>query len=189
LLITPVRPIIFVIMSQVRDGPAGDRLAQALRSAASSPSEAAAAPERWLFCLRLLKARYAVDASLVGEVVRLSPLTRLPAAPSFLPGVFNHRGEIIPVLDIHQLVGQPGIPVTAATRVAIAACGEWKVALVAEALEGLICVDARKMEAAPASGGGVAEFLSGVARDGKGDIAVLDLNRMVESARARSVPT
>jgi hypothetical protein len=34
----------------------------------------------------------------------------------------------------------------------------------------------------------VAEFLTAVARDEKGVVAVLDLPRLVEAARARSVP-
>ena len=56
-------------------------------------------PEDWFFCLRLLGGRYAFEAALVSEVVRLGPLTRLPAAPPFLTGVFTHRGEVLPVLD------------------------------------------------------------------------------------------
>ncbi|HEY6106658.1 MAG TPA: chemotaxis protein CheW, partial [Anaeromyxobacteraceae bacterium] len=56
--------------------------------------------EARLFGIRLLGGRYAFEASLVREVVRLGPLTRLPAAPSFLPGVFTHRGEVLAVLDL-----------------------------------------------------------------------------------------
>ena len=74
---------------------------------------AGAGQEAWFFCLRLLGGRYAFEAPLVTEVVRLGPLTRLPAAPSFLPGVFTHRGEVLPVLDIGQLVGQGAIAIRA----------------------------------------------------------------------------
>ena len=146
-------------------------------------------PDAWFFCLRLIGGRYAFEAPLVTEVVRLGPLTRLPAAPSFLPGVFTHRGEVLPVLDVGQLVGQTGVPIRPSTRAAIVHCGPWKVAVVAEAVEGLVAIARKNLEAPPSESSGVAEFLSAVGRDAHGAIAILDLPRLVETARARAVPS
>jgi purine-binding chemotaxis protein CheW len=149
---------------------------------------AAGGQEAWYFCLRLLGGRYAFEAPLVTEVVRLGPLTRLPAAPSFLPGVFTHRGEVLAVLDIGQLVGQGAIPIRPSTRVAIVHCGAWKVAVISDGVEGLVVLPRRSIEPPPAESSGMAEFLSGVGRDKAGTVAILDLPRVVESARARAVP-
>jgi purine-binding chemotaxis protein CheW len=150
---------------------------------------ARAVPDAWYFCLRLLGGRYAFEAPLVTEVVRLGPLTRLPAAPPFLPGVFTHRGEVLAVLDVGPLVGQAASPIRASTRAAIVHCGPWKVAVVSDGLEGLVSLPARSIEPAPAESTGMAEFLSGVGRDRHGALAILDLTRLVETARARAVPT
>ena len=143
--------------------------------------------EAWLFGLRLVGGRYAFEAPLVVEVVRLGPLTRLPAAPSFLPGVFTHRGEVLVVLDLAQLIGQQAVPLRPSTRAAIVQCHPWKVAVVAEDVEGLISLPRRQLEPPPAEGGGVSEFVSAVGRDEEGTLAVLDLPRLVAAARARSV--
>jgi purine-binding chemotaxis protein CheW len=156
--------------------------------ARAEPLLQGSAPEAWFFCLRLLGGRYAFEAPLVTEVVRLGPLTRLPAAPSFLPGVFTHRGEVLPVLDIGQLVGQGGVPIRASTRAALVHCGPWKVAVVSEAVEGLVAIPRRNLEPPPSDSSGVAEFLSAVGRDSHGAVAILDLPRLVETARARAVP-
>jgi purine-binding chemotaxis protein CheW len=145
-------------------------------------------PDAWYFCLRLLGGRYAFEAPLVTEVVRLGPLTRLPAAPSFLPGVFTHRGEVLPVLDIGQLVGQGAIPIRPSTRAAIVHCGPWKVAVISDGVEGLVALPRRAIEPPPAESTNMAEFLSGVGRDRHGTVAILDLVRVVETARARAVP-
>jgi len=147
-----------------------------------------AADDAWFFCLRIMGGRYAFEAPLVTEVVRLGPLTRLPAAPSFLPGVFTHRGEVLPVLDIAQLVGHGSITIRASTRAAVVHCGPWKVAVISDGLEGLVVIPRRQLEAPPAESSGMAEFLSGVARDKLGTIALLDLPRLVEAARSRAVP-
>ncbi len=148
----------------------------------------AADAEAWFFCLRLLGGRYAFEAPLVTEVVRLGPLTRLPSAPSFLPGVFTHRGEVLPVLDIGLLVGHTAVALRASTRAAIVPCGPWKVAVVSDAVEGLVAIARRNLEPPPAESTGVAEFLSAVGRDRSGPLAILDLPRLVETARARAVP-
>jgi purine-binding chemotaxis protein CheW len=144
--------------------------------------------DAWFFCLRILGGRYAFEAPLVTEVVRVGPLTRLPAAPSFLPGVFTHRGEVIPVLDLAQLVGHASIPIRASTRAAIVHCGPWKVAVVSESVEGLVSFPRRQLEAPPAESAGIAEFLAGIGHDKAGTVAILDLTRLVETARARAVP-
>jgi purine-binding chemotaxis protein CheW len=147
-----------------------------------------AAGDAWFFCLRFLGGRYAFEAPLVTEVVRVGPLTRLPAAPSFLPGVFTHRGEVVPVLDIAQLVGRASVPIRPSTRAAIVHCGPWKVAVVSDSVEGLVSFPLRQLEAPPAESTGIAEFLSGIGRDRGGTVAILDLPRLVETARARAVP-
>jgi hypothetical protein len=50
---------------------------------------------------------YAVPADRASEVVNLPPLTRVPGAGPHLLGVFAHRGEVLPVIDLSRLVGKP----------------------------------------------------------------------------------
>jgi purine-binding chemotaxis protein CheW len=48
---------------------------------------------------------YAVPAETASEVVSVPELTRVPGAPAHLLGVFAHRGEVIPVIDLPSLIG------------------------------------------------------------------------------------
>ncbi len=50
---------------------------------------------------------YAVKAECASEVVTLPSLTRVPGAAPHLLGVFAHRGEVLPVIDLARLVGKP----------------------------------------------------------------------------------
>jgi purine-binding chemotaxis protein CheW len=168
---------------------AGSQFSSTGSTDSDSASQKSGGGDAWFFCIRILGGRYGFEAPLVSEVVRLGPLTRLPAAPSFLPGVFTHRGEVLPVLDIGQLVGQSPLPIRPSTRAAIVHCGPWKVAVVSEAVEGLVSVPRRLIEPPPAESSGVAEFMTAVARDKEGSIAILDLPRIVEAARNRAVPS
>ena len=53
---------------------------------------------------------YAVPMDAVREVVRAPLLTRLPTAPGLVLGLFNLRGEIVPLLDTPALMGLSRIP-------------------------------------------------------------------------------
>jgi purine-binding chemotaxis protein CheW len=48
---------------------------------------------------------YAVPMDAVREVVKAPPLTGLPTAPALVLGLFNLRGEIVPLLDTPGLMG------------------------------------------------------------------------------------
>lgn len=50
---------------------------------------------------------YAVPADVASEVVNLPVLTRVPGAANHLLGVFAHRGEVLPVVDLTRLIGKP----------------------------------------------------------------------------------
>jgi purine-binding chemotaxis protein CheW len=50
---------------------------------------------------------YAIPAGNAAEIVTFPALTPLPGARPHLLGVFAHRGEVIPVIDLGRLVGEP----------------------------------------------------------------------------------
>jgi purine-binding chemotaxis protein CheW len=48
---------------------------------------------------------YGVPSELASEVVNLPTLTRVPGSPPHVLGVFAHRGEVLPVIDLVHLAG------------------------------------------------------------------------------------
>jgi len=53
---------------------------------------------------------YALDLTAVREVVRDPEVTPLPGAPPTLLGVFNLRGEVVPLFDTARLLGLESAP-------------------------------------------------------------------------------
>jgi chemotaxis-related protein WspB len=52
--------------------------------------------------------RYALESSQVVEVVPRVELWQVPKAPAYVAGVFRYRGQLVPVIDLCQLMqGQP----------------------------------------------------------------------------------
>jgi purine-binding chemotaxis protein CheW len=48
---------------------------------------------------------YGVDVRLVQEIIRVTPVTRVPRTPGFIKGVINLRGRVIPVVDLKGKLG------------------------------------------------------------------------------------
>lgn len=86
--------------------------------------------------------RYAVLASTVREVVADPRPTRLPTAPAVILGVFNLRGEVVPMFDTAALLGMGRVDAaplvvvlnTVAGPVGLAATGLPEVALLEAAV-------------------------------------------------------
>ncbi len=66
--------------------------------AESSPEDRR--PERQFCVFRAGRERFCLSVLEVEEVVDWPLVTRVPLAPSFLTGVFNLRGTIVPLVDI-----------------------------------------------------------------------------------------
>jgi purine-binding chemotaxis protein CheW len=76
-----------------------------------SVSEADLLPERQYCVFRAGRERFCLSVLEVEEVVEWPQPTRMPLAPSFLMGIFNLRGSIVPVVDIAFTEGRrPDLP-------------------------------------------------------------------------------
>lgn len=50
-----------------------------------------------------------VDAEYVVEIMNAYTVTYLPMMPNYIRGIFNMRGQIIPVMDIRLRLGKPAL--------------------------------------------------------------------------------
>ncbi len=63
--------------------------------------------------------QYALPIVQVKGVDRLRPLTYVPGAPSFVLGVCNRRGTVLPCVNLGELLGVKGEPVGKESRLVI----------------------------------------------------------------------
>src|SRR4051812_15064001 len=112
---------------------------------------------------------YAVPADRAQEVVSLPALTRVPGAPSHLLGVFAHRGEVIPVIDLGALTGAKAE--TKVRRAVLVRVSRGGLALTASRVAG---VSVLQGTFDPLGSDGVQAHLKGPARAPAGDVAVIE---------------
>ena len=82
--------------------------------------------------------RYALYLHAVTRVVRIVEITHLPKAPEIIRGVVNVQGQVIPVVDIRKRFRLPEREPELSDQLIIANTASRSVALVVDAVEGVI---------------------------------------------------
>ncbi len=123
---------------------------------------------------------YAIESSLAAEVVTPEGLTPLPGARPHVRGVFSHRGEIVPVIELGALFGllsEPGATAdtqddSRALRAVLVRAERGSYALLATRVVG---VESHEVEPQPVARGGLGSAVRPpVERDGQ-VVTVIDV--------------
>ena len=122
---------------------------------------------------------FAVDVRNVHEVIDPLPITRVPNADPFAPGLINARGTVVAVLDLRHRLGMPAHDRTQDTRFVVleTAIGEdrTKFAIVADRVHEVVEISASAIQAAPdLSMNWPPEFITGIAQHNGGLLTLLD---------------
>jgi purine-binding chemotaxis protein CheW len=135
---------------------------------------------------------YAVEIQKVREVINFRELTPLPKAPSFVKGIINLRGEVIPVIDLREKLGLAHEAYSALTNVIIVEIGRKAVGVVVDDVRHVIRLAPGEVAPSPPFIGGLSgKYVSGVAKIGERLVVVLDMERILSASEMialRSLP-
>jgi purine-binding chemotaxis protein CheW len=135
--------------------------------------------ETQIVVCQLANERYGVDIGSVYEIIRFQPITAVPAAPSFVEGVLNLRGRIIPVVDLAGRFGLAHGDRTAAGRIVVAGTSGMRVGLIVDGVSEVLMVPEEAIEATPeVAGGRDSAYIKGIAKLGEQLIILLDLDAL-----------
>ncbi len=149
-------------------------------------SETASAPtgER-IVTLGIGQEIYGITIDLVESIVRWEPLTRLPRLPRFLAGIYNLRGQVVPVIDLRIRLGLPADECGPNHRIVITHFGELTVGLIVDSVREVVWVEAAQIETKVpliSEGEGTeADYLRGVANLPQGFIILLNIARLLST--------
>src|SRR5437870_5571344 len=108
-------------------------------------AKASPAVQRRFLTFRVDSRLYALPAEEVSEVIRTPAVARVPQGPASLLGLANLRGAVLPVATARGLLGKAE-RATAATDRTIVLDGGAPAALAVDAIDGLVSVDAERIE-------------------------------------------
>lgn len=122
----------------------------------SGPRRAAAAsagPGVELCAFRVGSEEYVVDLKRVREVVNPLPVRPVPRSPEAIEGVVSLRGEVIPVVDVRRRFGLEAAPPTRKTKLLVVLVAGRVLALVVDAVLGVMRIPRSAIRPAPAMPG------------------------------------
>jgi purine-binding chemotaxis protein CheW len=129
--------------------------------------------------VRLGLGRFAADLASVAEVGRVPDITRIPGVPSWLAGVANWRGRILPVLDLRRLLGAQAAQPSRSSRLLVLTERGIVVGVLVDSVEDTITLGA---DVAPVPAGLPDEaigLLRGQLVRDNGPVAVLDVDAVM----------
>jgi purine-binding chemotaxis protein CheW len=138
-----------------------------------------------LVCFRLGSEEYGLDIGQVQEINRMIAITRVPRAPSFMKGVINLRGQLIPIIDLRVRFGMPAVEPTKSTRIVVVEIGHSRVGMIVDGVSEVLKIPVEHVEAAPEMVSGAdSSYVRGVGKFGERLIVLLDLAPIVFPAKA-----
>lgn len=117
---------------------------------------------------------YGIEVEKVQTIERLMPITRVPKTYSFIKGVINLRGVVIPVINLRGRFGIEESEPTDQTRVIIVSVNEMEVGFIVDSANDVIDLDRNSINTPPDVVGGIkAKYLDGVAKIGEDRLLIM----------------
>jgi purine-binding chemotaxis protein CheW len=136
--------------------------------------------EKQLVIFELGVEYFGIDISLVEGINKMLEITKIPQAPTYMEGITNLRGSVLPVIDLHVRFGMPSQERTNETRIMVANLDGVKVGMVVSAVSEVLTIDDSVIEPPPPMVSNInSEFITGVAKIDKRLVILLDLAKVL----------
>lgn len=146
--------------------------------------------EEQVVVFRLDKEEYGVPIESVQEIVRVpDELTHVPKAPSFVEGVINLRGSVLPVIDQRQRLGLATAERNDRQRIMVFLLGGVRTGFIVDSVTEVLKIPKNAIEAAPCLSGEQAKLLGRVANLEKQKrlIQLIETSQLLESLDLKSL--
>ncbi len=124
---------------------------------------------------------FGIDIGFVDNILRMQRITRVPNVPSYVKGVINLRGEIVPIINLRAKMGLEEIEDTKATRIIIIKMEQvGKVGFIVDCVKEVVSISEEQVESMKYDGtDDTTHFVSAVGKEADSIISLLDLNAVV----------
>jgi purine-binding chemotaxis protein CheW len=105
-------------------------------------------------------------------------ITPVPRAPSFIEGIINLRGRIIPVVDLRNRLKIKPVGEAIDERIIVMRVNTRRLGLLVDQVEEVMRISHDSIDQAPGATSISTNYVEGVARTGKGMTIILDVFRI-----------
>jgi purine-binding chemotaxis protein CheW len=124
---------------------------------------------------------YGVPINQVQEIVRVGSITTVPNSPSYMEGVINLRGKVLPVLNLRKRLKLSLQDISKASRIIVTEVGSKVIGLLVDSVSHVIKVQSDFIETAPEEVLEVdTDYITGVGKLQNRLIILLDLEKLLK---------
>ena len=125
--------------------------------------------------------QYGININNIDNILRMQHITRVPKVASYIEGVINLRGEVIPVISLRTRMGLPDGEETKDTRIIILKVEQQEVmGVIVDEVKEVVTLDNSQIEkVAYDNKEEKATFINGIGKYEGGLISLLDLNAVI----------
>ena len=131
----------------------------------------------------LSKEEYGIAILKVREIIGMVDVTPLPRTPSFVRGVINLRGKIIPVIDLRLKFGMQSAEYTDETCIVVVDVGREgenpvRVGCIVDTVSEVLSVEAEQFENAPRCANAAGDYIAGLGKLEDRVLILLDIDKV-----------
>lgn len=136
---------------------------------------------------------YGVNIMEVNSIVRAEGIRGIPNAPHFVEGIYNLRGEIIPVINLHNRFNIAYAEVDDEDEelvqgMMIIQINGSKLGLIIDNVSRVVTIDTEKIQPPPLTISGIGrEFIRGVYNREQDYLVILDVSRIFDPAELKQL--
>lgn len=131
---------------------------------------------------------FGVDINIIDNIVRMQHITRVPNVASYIKGVINLRGEIVPIMNLRLKMGLEEIEYTKNTRIIILKLEQYgKIGLIVDAVKEVVNLEDEQIEKMKYDNSidENSHFVCGVGKVEGSLISLLDINVVLSEKQVR----
>lgn len=129
---------------------------------------------------KLRDEEYGVNIFQVQEIRNLVDITRVPFSASYIKGVINLRGSVLPVIDLKKRLGLEPTPYTDKTRIVTVTVGDLPVGMLVDSVTEVLTIRTKLVDTKKAiNEKDIGKFLSGIGNIDGRLVIMLNLEEIV----------
>jgi len=130
---------------------------------------------------------YGLNIHEVRTIERVSDITRVPNAPSYVEGVINLRGDVVPVINLRKRFSLPQIDLDEDARIIIVSVDDMTVGLLVDSSSEVLQLSAEDIDTSANLSSSIEnDYVVGIGKDGERIIILLDLKKVLFVSQAES---
>ena len=136
--------------------------------------------------------QYGIDIMQVEGIVQVEEVRPIPNAPEYVEGIFNLRGEIIPVINLHRRFHLKRAELSEEEQLlsgfVIISLDDVHLAVIIDKVSRVVTIGGEEVQAPPQMISGIgAEYIQGVVNRDDGYLIILDVRRLFSTRELRQL--